>query len=145
MKRWGLTLSILTVLSFSGAGMVHAQSVDSRVEVGALASFLRLSTFDTANAGFGGRVSFDLSPWVALEAEADFFPNDDVLEAPSTLTPNLRVAYERRRTDAFFGVKMGKRTERAWSCSRRSVRASRDSARWRGDKGVSAVSVRSCC
>ena len=99
MKRWGLTLSILTVVSFYGAGVVYAQSVDSRFEVGALASFLRLSTFDTANAGFGGRVSFDLTPWVALEAEADFFPNDDVLEAPSTLTPNLRVAYERRRAN----------------------------------------------
>ena len=112
MKRWGLTLSILMVVSFCGAGVVHAQPVDSRIEVGALASFLRLSTFDTANAGIGGRVSFDLSPWVALEAEADFFPNDDVLEAPSALTPNLRVAYERRRTNAFFGVKMGKRSEK---------------------------------
>ena len=112
MKRWGLAVSILTILTFSVTGMVHAQSAEPRFEIGALASFLRLSTFETSNAGFGGRVSFDLSPWAALEAEATFFPNDDILEAPSILTPNLRVAYERQRTDAFFGLKMGRRTER---------------------------------
>lgn len=112
MKRWGLACSILTILTFSVTGMAHAQSADPRLEVGALASFLRLSTFETSNAGFGGRVSFDLSTWAAVEAEATFFPNDDILEAPSILTPNLRVAYERQRTDAFFGLKMGRRTER---------------------------------
>jgi hypothetical protein len=96
---------------FCSAGAAHAQT-ESRIEVGALASFLRLSTFDTANAGFGGRVSFDLTSWAALEAEADYFPSDDVLERPSDLFPDLRVAYERRRTDAFFGVKLGRRTDR---------------------------------
>ena len=111
MKRWGRALSMFAAVLVVSAGSAHAQT-ESRIEVGALASFLRLSTFDTANAGFGGRISFDLTPWAALEAEADYFPSDDVLEQPSILFPNLRVAYERRRTDAFFGVKLGKRTDR---------------------------------
>ena len=112
MKRWGLAFSIVTVLTCSESGLVQAQSADQRFEVGGLASFLRLSDFETSSAGFGGRVSFDLTRWAALEAEATFFPNDDILERPSILAPNLRVSYERRRTDAFFGMKMGRRTER---------------------------------
>jgi hypothetical protein len=37
-------------------------------------------------------VSFDLAPWAAIEGEANFFPSDDLLLVPSSLTPTLRVA-----------------------------------------------------
>lgn len=89
-----------------------AQPAAPRLEVGAQASFLHLSDFQTTNAGVGGRVSFDVTKWATIEGEADFFPSDDVLLPPSTLTPDLHVAYGRRRADAFFGVKMGVRRDR---------------------------------
>src|SRR5262249_17722984 len=84
----------------------------SRFQVGVQASFLRLSDFETTNTGIGGRVSFDLASWAAVEAEADFFPHDDAVLPSSPLAPDLRVAYRRERADAFFGVKLGRRSDR---------------------------------
>ena len=103
---------MLVVVSLCGAGAAAAQSADSRVEVGVQASILRLSDFERTNAGIGGRLSFELARWISVEGEANFFPNDDILQSPSLLTPNLRVAYERQRADAFVGVKVGRRSDR---------------------------------
>jgi hypothetical protein len=57
-------------------------------------------------------VSLDVTRWAAVEAEANFFPDDDVRLPPSALTPTLRVAYQRSRIDAFFGTKLGMRGDR---------------------------------
>jgi hypothetical protein len=113
MTSRGLILSIAaTVALFLNTSIVSAQSSPSRVEVGAQVSFLRFSEFGTTNTGVGGRVSYDLVDWATIEAEANFFPDDDILLAPSNLTPDLRVAYVRRRVDAFLGAKLGMRNDR---------------------------------
>jgi hypothetical protein len=112
MRMWELVVPILIVVSLSGAGVAAAQPTPSRLEIGAQASLLHLSDFETTSAGVGGRLSFDVARFAAVEAEANFFPNDDVLLAPSTVTPDLRVTYHRRRTDAFVGMKLGARREK---------------------------------
>jgi hypothetical protein len=71
-----------------------------------------LSDFETTPAGFGGRVSFDLTRWAALEAEADFFPKDDAIFPPTELTPPLGIVYRRARANALFGAKLGWRSAR---------------------------------
>jgi hypothetical protein len=109
MKAVGFVLAVALLVSLSGTSTATAQPAPSRLEVGMQASFLRLTDFDSTNAGIGGRFSYDLTTWAALEAEADFFPDDDALLPSSGLTPDLRVSYQRRRTDAFFGVKLGRR------------------------------------
>jgi hypothetical protein len=111
MKTRASILPILVVVLCSG-DVASAQPAASRLEVGAQASFLRLSDFDTTNAGVGGRVSYDLARWVAVVGEADFFPSDDVTLPPSTLTPGLRVTYARKRAAAFFGMKTGIRGDK---------------------------------
>jgi hypothetical protein len=110
MKPSG-SIPLLVVVFSTVAGAATAQPI-ARLEVGAQASLLRHSRFDATNLGLGGRVSFDLAPWAAVEGEASFFPDDDVLLPPSSFNPDLRVIYQRRRTEAFFGVKLGRRFER---------------------------------
>jgi hypothetical protein len=108
-----LILCIAATISLSLNGTIAtAQDAPPRVEVGAQVSVLRFGDFDTTTTGVGGRVSYELAKWAAIEAEANFFPDDDLLLAPSTLTPNLRVAYVRRRVDAFFGMKLGMRNDK---------------------------------
>jgi len=109
-RIWGFSVAALACLC--SASLAHAQPSTSRFEVGAQASFLHLSDFDTTPAGFGGRVSFDLTKWAALEAEADFFPNDDAIFPPSELRPPLGLVYRRTRANAVFGAKLGWRSDR---------------------------------
>jgi hypothetical protein len=109
-RFWGFSFAVLACLY--GASFANAQPSTSRFEVGAHASFLRLSDFETTPAGFGGRVSFDLTRWAALEAEADFFPKDDAMFPPSELTPALGIVYRRTRANALFGAKLGWRNDR---------------------------------
>jgi hypothetical protein len=106
------TLSIAALVSLASAGNAAAQPLSSRLEVGVQASFLRLSDFDSTTAGIGGRVSFDLASWFAIEAQADFFPNDDALLSSSELTPDFGIVYRRKRADALFGAKIGWRGDR---------------------------------
>lgn len=112
MKTLGLLLPTTIVLLLCGAAAADAQPPGRRVEVGVQASFLRLGEFDTTNAGIGGRASFALTGWAALDAEGNFFPSDDVLLPSTGLAPSLRVTYHRRRTDAFLGLRLGMREGR---------------------------------
>src|SRR5687767_8830156 len=108
----------LRVLSFlvslaMGSGPVLAQSPSaspSRVEVGAQFSTLTLTDFDATNAGLGGRVSYDLLRWLAVEGELNFFPRDRVEVKSEGIAPaGLRIGYRRTRFEGFVGPKIGQR------------------------------------
>ena len=58
------------------AGPALAQTDARRLEVGGHFSTLRIGDAGNTNAGLGGRVSYELSRWLALEGELSFFPND---------------------------------------------------------------------
>jgi hypothetical protein len=90
-----------------------AQSQGRSVDVSAQAAMLRLSDGHATNAGFGGRVTFDVWRWVAVDTELSFYPNDD-FNVPMTIRPDLtgRLVYNRQRTEGFFGVKVGRRGDR---------------------------------
>ena len=88
-----------------------AQS-DPRLEVAGQATMLRLNDLGTS-AGFGGRVSFDVTNLVAIEGELNFFPNEKITLPMGGLTAGTaKLAYHRRRTDALVGAKVGRRGER---------------------------------
>ncbi len=116
--------SFLVLVLFFALALVevHAQSDDQKFEVGGQFSVLRVPTrsisvttlpcfvppcpFTTVtnenrdtNYGFGGRFGYRLSEYFTLEAEGNFFPGDGVLDG-------------RSKTQAFFGVKAGKRLEK---------------------------------
>lgn len=88
-------------------------AAQSRLEVGAQLSTLRLTDFGATNAGLGGRASYDVLPWLAVEGELNLFPRDrvDVRSSPGGAT-DLRVRYSRHRLEGFVGPKAGVRGER---------------------------------
>ena len=110
MRTWRLVGSMVLGVFFASSGPLTAQSEPSRFEAGVQASVLRLSDFGSTSTGIGGRFTFNVSKWAALEAEGNFFPQDDV-RLPETIA-DLRVTHYRRRTDAFVGAKLGVRGER---------------------------------
>lgn len=106
---------LITLLVFSVASdaIVSAQSAEPRFEMGAQASVLRLTDFDTTNAGFGGRVLFRLNDWMSVDGEVSFFPHDKVVGPTfqTSIGPG-RVESTRRRMDALVGVNVGSRRDR---------------------------------
>jgi hypothetical protein len=112
MKIRFLVFPILLLVFVCAARSASAQPAASRFEVGVQAAVLRLSDFGGANTGIGGRFSASLSRWITADVEVNFFPNDDIVLPVSSFAPDLRVAYARRRADAFAGVKVGWRGER---------------------------------
>jgi hypothetical protein len=76
------------------------KSEATRFEVGAQFSSLTLEP-DLTQPGFGGRFTFNFNDHIALEAELNYFPND-----------NGRITSDRnngRATQGLFGVKAGRR------------------------------------
>jgi hypothetical protein len=113
MKVFHIFLIVILLLGPGGVYGVNAQPAAPRVEIGAQISTLRLTDFDATNAGLGGRVSYDLAPWVAAEGEFSFFPTDEIAVLGSALNgPDFRVVHRRQRAEAFFGLKLGTRFER---------------------------------
>ncbi|HYX28965.1 MAG TPA: hypothetical protein VE863_10375 [Pyrinomonadaceae bacterium] len=112
MRKSALYFTLVVLFTFGGV-RAHAQSDDKKFEVGGQFSVLRAPTqIVTASGssftrnenaetvyGFGGRFGYEVSKNVTLEAESNFFPRDNVLD-------------DGRKTQAFFGVKAGKRMEK---------------------------------
>jgi hypothetical protein len=107
MRAFG---AVIVSALLASSGVLQAQTRTPRYEVGGQASLLRLSDFDSTRAGIGGRFTFNISRWASLEAEGNFFPQDDVL-LPGAVA-DFRVTHFRTRTDAFAGAKVGYRAER---------------------------------
>ena len=106
---------VIALLLFSvvSSAIASAQSVEPRFEIGGQASVLRLSDFDTTNAGLGGRVLFRLNDWISVDGEVSFFPHDEVVGPTfQTSIGPVRVENTRRRTDALVGINIGARRDR---------------------------------
>jgi hypothetical protein len=112
MKPSDLVAPGVLIMCLFGSDRASAQPA-GRIEVGAQAAILRLDGFNggsrTTNGGIGGRVSFDLTNWLALEGEVNFFPRDKIAGPESGGT---RLAQYRRRTDALAGLRVVSRGER---------------------------------
>jgi hypothetical protein len=64
------------------------------------------------STGFGGRLTFDLSRWVALDGEFNFFPKDDMPQQFFDAPPVSALVYRRDRIEGLAGIKAGYRAER---------------------------------
>ncbi len=111
--RFLLTLTAVVAAGLAAIEPAFAQGSSPRFEVGGQLGALRLSDFAATNIGLGGRASIDLARWVSLEGEYTFFPHDDITVV-STFGPsgNFGIGYERRRSEASIGPKMGVRGQR---------------------------------
>ena len=84
-----------------GSSTAFAQGDTPRLEVGGQVNVLRLSESSDTNAGFGGRVTVNLSRWLGLEGEYQFLPQD-TMSVTSVQGDGSRVGirYDRRRSTA---------------------------------------------
>ena len=112
MKTTRLVALVLWLASTFVTGAA-AQTSGERFEVAANLNMLRLSDFSGTRTGLGGRVTFDLTPTLALDGEVAFYPQDRIAQSQGTSsTGTYQIVGDRRRTDALFGVKLGTRAER---------------------------------
>ncbi|MGB8508957.1 MAG: outer membrane beta-barrel protein, partial [Pyrinomonadaceae bacterium] len=113
MKKYALLALVAAAMLMStpaGGDIVRAQEKDvPKMEVGAQFSSLSVNEPDefdfggTNNfVGFGGRFTYNLTHYFAVEAEGNFYPNKTF----ATISTGGRV------TQAQFGVKVGKRFDR---------------------------------
>jgi hypothetical protein len=82
---------------------VQAQSPSGRFEAGAQLTALRLNDFSDADNrvdyGVGGRLTYDLTDFVAVEGDLSVFPR----------SLGAFVPFSQRRTEGLLGVKVGTR------------------------------------
>lgn len=103
--RKELLLSLLTLFLLTSAA-ARAQDDDTtiedhRFEVGAFYTALNLDGFDSEPiSGVGGRVAYNFNKYLALDAEASFFPE--------TKLGNDQLG---QKVQGFVGVRAGKRTK----------------------------------
>ena len=100
------TLAAVVVCGLLAGARAEAQEQDApKTEVGVFFSSITLTPRNgyRTEAGFGGRVTFNLTDSVALEAETSLFPN-------SGFSSESRAAG--RGWQGLFGVKAGKRWEK---------------------------------
>jgi len=94
-----VSLCVLLLLTLIPYGSAMAQSEESRFEVGAQFSVMgRGTNGDPTGIGGGGRLTFNLTRYLALEGELNYFPSAGFIDL--------------RRFQGQFGVKSGLRFER---------------------------------
>lgn len=102
MYAFRIAVCVLFVL-VAGLSPAAAQST-GRLSVSVQGTVLTLGDVDGTNAGIGGRVTFDLSRWAALDGDINFFPSDNMTQA---LLAGGSIEYRRQRLDGFAGIKAG--------------------------------------
>lgn len=115
MNTQGPRTSVFVLAFLIGtASHLHAQADTGRLEVGAQFSTLRLADSDgKTNVGFGGRLSYDILRWLAVEGEMNLFTDDELeYRGSAPVVAEYTLTYERRRVEGFFGPKLGMRWNR---------------------------------
>ena len=107
-----LTVLLLTPVA-AGAQGGAASGPPGRVELGLHLSWLRQSDLETMPTGFGGRVTFDVTRWLGLEADVTLFPKDNyTISNAAAFVPEYSITTHRSRTTGVFGARLGARSDR---------------------------------
>jgi hypothetical protein len=114
MRTWRIVVPVALLLSLSITRATQAQPGPERLEVAVNLSLLRVSGFESTDAGIGGRVGFNLTRHIALEGDVDYVPNQRSTSPEYRIGGGLayRIASDRNRTTGLFGVKIGTYTPR---------------------------------
>jgi hypothetical protein len=106
--RYHLDIRTAVIASLALAVAATASAQSPRFEVAGQATLLRLSNPGATNAGLGGRFLINLSNWVAVDTEFNYFPADDIVSS-SSFGGGLEISHLRRRAEGLFGAKVGRR------------------------------------
>lgn len=110
--RFAWLTVLVTAISTPSALAQSTPSTPSRFELGAHVSTLRLADVSNTNLGLGGRLTYDLSPWLALEGELAVFTDDALAVTAGPPNEGFELEYRRRRVEGLFGPKIGWRNQR---------------------------------
>jgi len=104
-SKTGCAAALVLLCLFFAPGDTRAQATDApKLEVGVQFSSLTMSEYrNPTEPGVGGRVTYNLTDNIALEAQFDFFPNGQRFRG---FRNGGRIA------QGLFGVKAGKRFEK---------------------------------
>jgi hypothetical protein len=112
MKSARYLTSFAFILFAAAVPSAFAQS-NLRGDVAIQATMLRLDEGGGTSAGAGGRVTVELSKWLSLDGEINFYPNDDFrFRSTFPFSGDDGLIYHRRRAEGFVGLKIGQRGER---------------------------------
>ena len=116
-KRLGYSCLLLV---FANLLSVYAQADNKKFELGAHFTLLRLrepqpilasafQKFTTKVSGFGGRLTYNFTNKLALEAEANYFPKEHFLQADAQLQGLIgaKIGVHRKRFGVFGKVRPG--------------------------------------
>lgn len=112
VARLVLPLAAILALVIAGAPPARAQGFadGSKWELGGHYAFLTLpsqcsggSTCETSNSGLGANVTYNFSPWIAIDTEMDFFGSNG--DTSTSLTGG-------NVTEGLFGLRFGPTTRR---------------------------------
>lgn len=108
IRTFSIALFVLVSAAGHENGQTRSQSQKSKVEVGGLFSVLGIDDpqgiFKRTEVGVGGRVTYNITRQLALEAEANFFPRD-YHEVRTNFTGG-------RLIEGLFGLKAGIRKDK---------------------------------
>jgi len=109
MSLRALVVSASFFVSAAIATPAMAQSSPRQtLAVAGQTTLLRPSDAATTSIGVGGRITWDFLPWASTDVEAAFFPRDTFeVHSRGLNGETLRLAYHRRRSDVFAGVRAG--------------------------------------
>ena len=109
MKRHFLSMVVAVVsLTVFGGVEAKAQSTDGdKVEIGAQFSFIHFRDLGSNDAGFGGRIGYNLNDFIGIEAEANYFPSDK-----ENIQFFSGVSQGGRKVDVLVGPKVGFRSNK---------------------------------
>lgn len=107
-------LAILSFIIVVGATRAEAQSAGRPVEVGGQVNILRLSEFESTDAGIGATAAWHLSPRLAIDGTLAWFPGERDFEADGLATQGrvlglvgARSGITRGRVDIFGRARTG--------------------------------------
>lgn len=107
--------SLSAILVLFAAGKVQAQTQPDlpRMEIGAYYTSLHLPAIQEWPGGFGGRFGYDLSEYVAVEGEFNYFPvhGPKTIGSSPSFPPQSAVEWF-GESQALFGIKSGIRIDR---------------------------------
>ncbi|HEV2491382.1 MAG TPA: outer membrane beta-barrel protein [Candidatus Acidoferrales bacterium] len=108
---FALASAAVLLMAISPPAFAQNFADDSRWELGGHYALLNLpsqciglTNCQSASSGFGGNLTYNLSPWISLDTEMDFFPDNG---NPATAQTGGQV------TEGLFGLRVGP-TTRKW-------------------------------
>jgi hypothetical protein len=108
VRKWHRVFGIGMLGFFTIALVGFGQTDLPKFEASGQYVFMHHFSFDQSNSGLGGRFGYNLTRYLAVESELDFFPQKRAVL--NSVNSSIQRYYDSRRCESLFGVKAGIRS-----------------------------------